>query len=236
MKSVKLVLLLSAFLMGCGMVSFADTVKMKDGTTVSGKIIASNETTVMLRNSAGEMVNLPKSGIVEIASGTNALKADAGKENAGKNEESATVKSEKDKYDFDEEARNLIGVGGGIAHQTSVLLGAISLGYEYLLLPNISFGISFSVWPYSTFSMILYDISFNVHILGKKVFDPYFGIGFASGRVTTKMEQSIIDISAIFGVNFWVNKNFGFRVQDKLYLLSLGYGLNETIAEIMFAF
>jgi hypothetical protein len=206
------------------LLSYADTIKLKDGTTVTGKVIGSNDSTVMLQNAEGIIVNIPKNNIQE-SSVTNTIKTNT----------AASAKTARDEYDFDEEARNLIYIGGGTVLISGGSLGSFGGGYEYLINPNFSAGITFAIWPGPAGVMAIYDVSIFLHVIGKKTFDPFIGIGLASASASYS-KVTMIDLPLTVGLNFWFNRNFALRLQDKLYLLSLGYGLNEINAQLVFSF
>jgi hypothetical protein len=221
---VKSILICFVLCVSCVLLSYADTIKLKDGTTVTGKVIGSNDSTVMLQDDSGNIVNISKNNIQE-SSVTNAVRTN----------KAAAVKSGQEQDNFDEETRNLVFFGGGGALTSFGVLGSFTGGYEYLINPNFAGNFTFSVWPLRGGVMFLYDVSILVHFSVKKTFDPFIGIGLASAA-SSLVKGTFLDLPVTAGVNFWFNKSFALRIQDKLYLLSMSTGLNEVTGQLVFAF
>jgi hypothetical protein len=238
MKNLLIAVLL---VVGCGLLSYADIVHLKSGKTVEGKVLASNSTTVMVQDEFGGIVNVPKDTIRDIETvsnvpgSTNSMKANTVKKDDSSERGKALPKPQPSD-DFDESARNVISIGGGLANLGIGSIGSITIGYDYYLLQNLSFGFFLSIWPGYNAVAAIYDVSCLVHFVGKKSFDPYIGIGFANMAISTS-SKTYIDIPFVVGFNAWVNNNFGFKLQDKIYLLSLSAAfLNELTAQLVFAF
>jgi hypothetical protein len=125
--------------------------------------------------------------------------------------------------------------GGDVITNLGIANGIIlNGGYEGYVIDYLSAFAEINTWVMNDI-LIAYGFGINVHPFSRFRVDPYAGFGIMYG-IDINTKKSLIDIPVDLGVNLMVNDFFGFKIQAKLYLLSLAYAFTEINAGVLVKF
>jgi hypothetical protein len=118
-----------------------------------------------------------------------------------------------------------LGVGNGVI---------VNGGYEGFVLDILSAYGEINAWIMND-TFIAGSFGINVHPFPKFKIDPFIGVGVMYGTWMS-MNMRTIDVPLNVGANLMIADFFGFRMQAKVYLLSLAYAFTEINAGLLLRF
>ena len=110
-----------------------------------------------------------------------------------------------------------------------------NVGYEFEINTHFSWLAGIDCWIFADIYIGAIG-GILAYPIGRAQIEPFLGITIISGTYVNDQSR-VIDIPALLGFNILINKNFGFRLQGRLYLLSLAYiVLGEVNIGVLFKY
>lgn len=236
MKKVMTIFLFMSF----AAAAFSATIKLKDGSSVNGKVISSNASRIMVEDGKGNVTILPYDSLIEDPSSSSNTSRLYTKE--------MTMPRFPDGYRY-----NILGLTGlfgatGLFNAPVSYFGG-SLAYERAIVPNVTIGgaVSAAIFTgYSGMPQTFFEMDFIYHPLTSRGFnllktenensglvfglDPYIGFGVGALVSWMEMNRSSWDMPVIAGINIWLLRDWALRVQNKFYVMHISAGCRDDLS------
>jgi hypothetical protein len=232
-------LLVTAALLLVVNIGFSANFKLKDGTTISGKIVSTNATSITIEDERGNTTSVKRDYLVNPPAEKNEPVVDkAPAVDPGPPHHLFGITFVHawgtGVYGFRSQYDAYLGIN--IYFPEGALANGASLSYEFMIIPWLSLGTCVTYWTFDIVSTtkILNDIYLMAHPFKAEYFDLYAGIGIVNE--ITSDPRFAFDFPVKIGVNIWLGRNFALRAQAETRIKSIKQTFGQWSLGAVFAF